>query len=511
MYDTCYNEESMIYLKPKKLDILGDRTSLEVYFNKTTADRSGIREGDLLDINFEEFETGATAIITNTIVEDGQLGIPASLWMRYKISEYEEVGIQVQGQAKSIMSIRKKILGGKLNYDEIREIMMDIATRRLSPVEMTYFASASYSPGFDEQEMYDLTKAMSETGVILDFKHLGPFVVDKHSIGGLPSKGITPVVVSIMASLGFIIPNTSTRAITSPAGTSDILETMMPIALDETKIKEVVAKTNGCLVWGGGIDLAPADDILIQIERPLHVESYDKFIVSITAKKIATGITHVLIDLPYGEGTKVSEADAPKVAESFEKLCAKFGIKVYVYKRQAKGPDGNGIGPILESRDILWILERDEKRPVAMENVVLDMCARLIELTGKYNYQEAFTKARETLESKKAYAKFWEIAMAQGATTQLKGDDMKPGSYVYDIRAEKSGVIKRYDNHLIVSLTKALGAPYVKKAGIYIHKQPGDRVATGDIIATLYAESQNRLDLAKNTANENSLEWVIIE
>jgi AMP phosphorylase len=500
----------MIYLRPKKLDILGDKTSLEVYLNRETADHSGVREGDLLDLSFLNLETGAIAVVTDTLVGTDEIGLPASLWTSYKVSTYELIAVEVQGQAKSVQFIRKKILGHKLNYEEIRQIMFDIAKKRLSPVEMTYFASASYSPGFDEEEMHDLTKAMAETGLIMNFKGVGEYVVDKHSIGGLPSKGITPVLVSLIASVGLIIPNTSTRAITSPAGTSDIMETMMPIALEEHEIMEVVKKTNGCIVWGGGLDLAPADDILIQIERPLHVESYDKFIVSITAKKIATGITHLLLDVPYGEGTKVPDKDVPIVAGAFEKLCAKFGMKIHVYKRLAKGPDGNGIGPILESRDVLWILERDKRRPVGLENLALDMSARLMELTGKWTYEGAFKELRHHLESGKALDKFWEIGKAQGATEIIKGDDLQPGNFTFDVKAQKTGLIDRYDNHHIVSITKALGAPYVKKAGIFVHRQPGERVSEGDVIATLYAESQNRLQLAEKIAHEVRESWVRI-
>ena len=303
----------MIYLLPKKLDILGDKSSLEVYLNRFTADQYGIKEGDLMDLYFVGHETGATALITDTFVDDGHIGLPAALWNAMPISELDMVAVEIQGQANSVKFIRKKIKGERLSYDEIKEIMNDIAKRRLSPIEMTYFASTSYNPGFDDREMYDLAKAMADTGITLDFSAKGGMVVDKHSIGGLPSKGVTPVIVSLMSSLGFIIPNTSTRAITAPAGTTDVLETMMPVALSEEQIKRVVSETNGCLVWGGGLDLAPADDILIQIEKPLHIESYDKFVVSIIAKKLAAGCQYVLIDLPYGETAKVPQEDVAKV------------------------------------------------------------------------------------------------------------------------------------------------------------------------------------------------------
>lgn len=375
---------------------------------------------------------------------------------------------------------------------------------------MTYFASTSYNPGFDDEEMYHLTKAMADTGIIMDFSELGKPVVDKHSIGGLPSKGVTPVLVSVLSALDFVIPNTSTRAITAPAGTTDILETVMPVSLDEKGIKRVVAETNGCLVWGGGLDLAPADDILIQIEKPLHIESYDKFVVSIIAKKIAAGCEYVLLDLPYGETAKVPESDVPKVSKAFEDLFEKFGIKVHVYKRQAKGPDGFGIGPKLEMRDVLWILERDKRRPVMMENLALDMAAQLMALTGKYTYQSAHEVLRETLESGTALKQFWKIAKSQGALTIVSAHELEPGQFTYDIKASKSGIVKNFDNHMIVQTTRALGAPYAKGAGIYLHCQVGDRIAEGDVVATLYAEAQSRVDLAVKNLDGHQDGWIIV-
>lgn len=500
----------MIYLRPKKLDILGDKSSLEVYVNRFVADQFGIKEGDLLDLYFVGHETGATALITDTIVDDGHIGLPAAIWNSFPVSELDRVAVDVQGQAKSVAYIRKKIKGEKLTYDEIHEIMFDIAKRRLSPIEMTYFAATSYNPGFDDEEMFFLAKAMADTGIVLDFWSSQGLVVDKHSIGGLPSKGVTPVIVSLMSKLGFIIPNTSTRAITAPAGTSDVLETLMPVALSEEDIRRVVMETGGCLVWGGGLDLAPADDILIQIEKPLHIESYDKFVVSIIAKKIAAGIKYVLLDLPYGETAKVSSADVPKVTKAFEDLFAKFDIKVHVYKRQAKGPDGNGIGPILEARDVLWILERDRRRPLGMENLALDMSAQLIALTGKYTYQGAHEILRETLESGEAYKQFWKIGKAQGAQKIVKGDDLVPGHYMFDIKSTKSGIIKNFDNHKIVQITRALGAPYAKGAGIYLNHQVGDRITDGEVVATLYAEAQNRVDLAVKNLDGTPDDWIIV-
>ena len=198
----------------------------------------------------------------------------------------------------------------------------------------------------------------------------------------------------------------------------------------------------------------------------------------------------------------------PKFATAFEKLFTKFGIKVFVYKRQAKGPDGNGIGPILEARDVLWILERDKRRPIGMENLALDMAAQLIALTGKYTYEGAHEILRETLETGEAYKQFWKIAKAQGAVKILKGDDMIPGAYKFEIKSTKAGIIRTFDNQKIVQATRALGAPYAKGAGIYLNRQIGDRVAVGDVLAVLYAEAQSRIDLAVKNLDGQQDGWV---
>src|SRR3989344_5047460 len=202
----------------------------------------------------------------------------------------------------AINAVRKKLLGKNLSYEEIYAIMDEISKKRFGDILTTYFAASGYSKGFTNQELYYLTKAMVETGEKLEFSGI---VADKHSIGGVPATRTTPIVVSIVAAAGFKIPKSSSRAITSPDGTADDMEVLAPVKLSKQKILEVIKKTNGCIVWGGSFHLAPADDIIIQVEKPLLLESYDKVVVSIMAKKIAFGSNHVVIDLPYGQMVKV--------------------------------------------------------------------------------------------------------------------------------------------------------------------------------------------------------------
>ncbi len=498
----------MIYLKPTKLDIQGSKESVEVYINEVTAKRFGIREGDLLVVYLRDVEIGSIVVLTNTIVKDDEIGLTRSVWQKYLVSQTVPVVVELHGQARSVRVIRDKIQGERLDYQGAFQIMDDISKHKLTPVEMTYFAATSYNPGFNEEEIYYLTKAMVNTGERIDFSDVTPMTLDKHSIGGLPAKGVTPVIVSMLAALGYYLPNTSSRAITSPAGTSDVLEVLMPMALNAEEIKDVVKKENACMVWGGALNLAPADDILIQIEKPLHIESYDKFVISIMAKKISMGITHQLIDVPYGTHAKVPESDVDKVKSMFEEVARKFNMNLTVYTRKAYGADGNGIGPILEARDVLWILERDPKRPIGIENLAIDMASELMVLTGDYKKTDAILKLREVLDSKKALEKFWAIAMAQGAKHRVKPDDLEAGPYTKDVFINKTGVVKAFDNHKIVRLTQALGAPYAKKAGIYLHYFVDEQVRAGDIVATLFAETHSRLALAEKLLSEMGDTWI---
>ena len=257
-------------------------------------------------------------------------------------SEEEELAIALE-------AIQKKLVGKTLTDREIYSIMDEIARNRLGEVLTTYFAASGYSKGFTNKELYYLTRAMVDTGDHLEFSGI---VADKHSIGGVPGTRTTLIVVPIVAAAGFTIPKSSSRAITTPDGTADDMEVLAPVVLSKDKIYKIVKKTNGCIVWGGSFGIAPADDIIINIEKPLLFESYDKILVSIMAKKVAFSSNHVVIDLPYGKMVKVHRVkDAEILKEKFEYLARKFKIRIKVLIHKTDEPAGRGIGPILETRE----------------------------------------------------------------------------------------------------------------------------------------------------------------
>lgn len=408
----------------------------------------------------------------------------------------------------ALEAIRKKLVGKKLSYKEIFAVMDAISHEQLSPILTTYFAASGYSKGFSNEEMYFLTKAMINTGEQLHFKGI---VADKHSIGGVPGTRTTLIVIPIVAAAGFLIPKSSSRAITTPGGTGDDMEVLAPVTFTKDQIYKIVKQTNACIVWGGSVDIAPADDELIKVEEPLLFESYDKILVSIMAKKIAFGSNHIVIDLPYGLHVKVHRrADAEVLKRKFEYLARKFKVKLEVYLHDTNQPAGRGIGPLLETKEALKVLEQTDDRPRDLEEkalilagMLLDMCLKdapkelQVQISNEFGNGKAW--ANYILSSGHALKKMREIIKAQGGNFAIISDDLKPGQYTYAVKAEKGGIVKGVDSINITIIAKILGAPLHKKSGLYLHKKSGELVKPGEVIMTLYSETKRNLDEAKDS------------
>ncbi len=408
---------------------------------------------------------------------------------------------------EALKAIQKKLIGKTLSYKEIYAIMDEIAHDRLGDVLTTYFAASGYSKGFTYDEIYYLTKAMVETGEHLHFKGI---VADKHSIGGLPGTRATMIVVPIIASAGFTIPKSSSRAITTPAGTADSMETIAKVTFDEKEIYEIVEKTNACIVWGGSFKIAPADDEIIHVEEPLALESYDKILVSVMAKKVAFGSNHVVIDIPYGSTMKVHhKEDAESLAKKFKYLAKRFDIKLEAIVTHASEPAGNGIGPLLEAADALKVLEQAKDRPLPLEKKSLDLAARLLELCLEdaegpikeeaAKFETTLAWATDILVSGRAHKKMMEIIGAQRGDASITSDKLHAGPFTKSVGADKKGVVKGIKSTNLTIIAKVLGAPQDHKAGLYLHKRIGDTVNAREILFDMYSETEHRLSEATDS------------
>jgi len=488
------------YLRSKNLDI-GEDNDFNIVLNRKDAERLGVREGEIAVVGMGEIELYANVMETDSKVVEGEVGLFEEIWKQYDISNGYSVFVDIPEPSKSLEAISKKLLGHDLSQKDLEMIMSDIGSRKLRETEIAFFISTFFNPGFNDQEIFWMTKGMAESGDILDFKGIkgnGELVADKHSIGGVAGKAITPTLVPLLVAGGLIVPNTSTRAITSPAGTSDILEVVMPVALSKERVMEVVKQTGGCMFWGGSLELSPADDVIINVERSLRIQEFQKVLVSIVAKKISMGVTNILIDLPYGKGSKVERPDDVTMLDrEFKKLFKKFNIECETIKRPIKGPDGRSVGPNLEIREALRILERDENKCEELEDVIVEMATRLFESTKVAERGQGKKFAQEILDSGKALEKFWEIAFAQGATKRVKSSEIHSAPLEFELLSDRDGIVKGINNIQLVTIARGLGNPKIKEAGITIEKMPGEEVKKGEKLLTIYATTEGRLQNGK--------------
>ena len=446
-------------------------------------------------------ETAVLDITQNSrIVPKGRIGIFEEIIASLNLKNNDTVEITAARKPLSIDFIKKKLNGQSLSKKEIDQIVWDIVHNKLSAVELAFFVAACYTNVMSTNETIMLTKSMVEHGDVLRLNRYP--VVDKHSIGGIPGNRTTLVIVPIIAAAGYTIPKTSSRSITSPAGTADTMEVLANVTFPIEKMKKIVLRTNGCIVWGGSLNLAPADDKIIAVERPLEIDAESQLLASIMAKKYSVSSTHILIDIPVNRDSKVkSRAEAVRLKKEFEKIGKKLRKHVKVIITDGRQPIGGGIGPALEARDILWLLKRDPRKPPDLEKKCIMMCEKIFAMAGVKNGRK---KALNILNSGKAYAKMIEIIKAQGGK-EIAAEDIKIGKFSFDICSSKRGRVKDINNIYISRIARIAGAPQDKGAGIYLYKHIGDRVKKGEKIFTIYSDSRHEFEYAKDVAKNSKV------
>lgn len=490
------------YLKIKKLDIKTGQSNIAL-LNGDEAIRYGIKAGDKIRISWPNHSVIAEANTSHRRVTPGFIGLYKDIWENIKIQPNTIVEINFLERAKSIKAIKKRLLGKKLTYEDFYQIFSDIAKGILTRTETTYFVASSFIRDYDNQELYFMTKAMAETGEMLKFPKP---VVDKHSVGGLAGNRTTMIVIPILASLGLTIPKNSSRAITSPAGTADTMEVLAPVSFSVAEIKNIVKKAGGCLVWGGGLNLAPADDKILKVSYPLSMEPYDKMLVSIMAKKVASGVTHLIIDMPVGPTTKIPNMIiARSLEKKFKYIATKFGIKIKVIMIETEDPVGMGVGPALEARDVLRVLQQKDNYPADLANKSIHLAGELLELVGKAKLGKGSRMAWEALESGAAWKKMQQIIKLQGGNPDIDPNDIVLAAHKKYYVAPKSGRINFTDNKNINVIARILGAPADKLAGLYLNKEYDDHVKKGERLFTLYARTRERLKLADAALKKQSI------
>ena len=487
-----------------KIKILKWSAGLPVaMMNKKTAENIGVHAQDRISIKTfsrksQDFST--IVDIVEKIVRKNELGVSSEIAQRLNLKRGQRVDVNLAELPDSLEFIKKKLLNKKLSKEEIYKIIEDIVDNSLSEAEIALFISAMHQQGMNFEETIDLIKAILKYGNTLKLNK--KIIVDKHSIGGVPGNRTTPIVVSICAAADLTIPKSSSRAITSAAGTADVIESVAKIEFSREELKEIVDKTNACMIWGGSLGLVPADSRIIKVEKMLKIDPKAQLLASIFSKKLAMGSNvhskFILIDIPYGKGAKVSKQHAMELKKDFEKLGRYFNKKVKVVLTDGKQPIGNGVGPVLELMDVVKVLDPKQQGPKDLEEKAVFLAGLLLEMAGKAKKGKGVELAKEILYCGKALDKFKEIIKTQKG--HLNG--LRYGKYKKNVFSKRSGKIIEIENKKINLLARTAGCPLDKSSGVYIYFHVGEKVKKKEKILTIYAESKSRLREAVRFYNE---------
>jgi thymidine phosphorylase len=474
LHRDCHVYRSEGFQALNKVELSGEGSIRPVLAVLNVVDDAGITTPDQLGLSEQAFD---------------QLGLP----------EGAAATVSHAKPPASLHAVHRKIAGQRLNYVDYEGITLDIVAHRYSKIEMAAFLVACSETGMERDEVLYLTRAMAASGERLDWEE--PLVADKHCIGGIPGNRTSMLVVPIVAAHGMFIPKTSSRAITSPAGTADTMEVLARVELPLDRLDEIVRRQRGCLAWGGTARLAPVDDILISVERPLSMDSPGQLVASILAKKLAAGATHLLIDIPVGPTAKVHhQMDALRLRKLFEFVGDRVGLHLEVMITDGRQPIGRGIGPVLEARDVMQVLENDPNQPRDLREQALQLSSRILEFDPDVRGGQGYILARDILESGRALEKMQAIVEAQGASDAPR----EPGRLRNTIDADRDANVAAIDNRQMARIARLAGAPMDKGAGVDLYKKVGDSVARGEALYAIHAEFDADFAFACETAAQNS-------
>jgi AMP phosphorylase len=479
-------------LKVELLPILTGGSRIAI-LSEESASSLGVHSSDRIRIKYGNQEMIAIANIAEYF-SNKRIGLYDETARALGVKEDETVSVQLAPLPESLFNVRAKLHGERLRENDIVTIVKDVVERHLSSAEISAFLTALSIHGLSTSENEALSRAMVATGKTLNFGE-GP-ILDKHSVGGIPGDKTSMLVVPIVAAAGYTIPKTSSRAITSPAGTADRVETLCPVNLNIDEIKNAVAKTGGCLVWGGALELAPADDLFIQVEYPLGIDPM--LLPSILSKKKAMGATHVAIDIPTGMGAKIkSRTEAYTLASDFVDLGKRLGLNIQCALTFGDQPLGCGIGPALEAREALATLMGGG--PPDLRDKAVSLAGMLFEMVGVENGR---AKAEEMIDSGKAMAKMREIIAVQGGNPKVQPDDLPVGCENVEVKSDRAGKVIWLSTDNIVRIAREAGAPKEKGAGMILHSKLGDTVHRDSVLFEIYADRSSKLTSALELAKQ---------
>ena len=409
--------------------------------------------------------------------------------------------------------IEKKKRGNTLTSDEIKYAVNGLLDGTVKDYQMSSLLMAICLKGMNAEETTELTMAMRDSGDVLDLSDIGKTVVDKHSTGGVGDK-TTLIVGPVMASLGVPVAKMSGRGLGITGGTIDKLDSIPGFSSDVSDEKFIsLVKTVGMVDAAQTKNLAPADKVLYALRDVTGtVDSIPLIASSIMSKKLASGADGIVLDVKCGSGAFMTDFESAKcLANAMIDIAHLAGKKCTAVISDMNQPLGYSVGNLLEVREAIHFLSGKTQNP-RLYKLVVELCSQMFKLSDEYtdlSDSEVEITIKDAISSGKAYAKFKEFVCAQGGDVHfvenVESDSLVIEDIKLDIVAKKSGVITGIDAEKIGRASLALGAGRETKeseidlnSGIEFKKVVGDRISKGDVIASLYAATGEKLRVGES-------------
>ena len=397
--------------------------------------------------------------------------------------------------------------GKELSEDDISKIVLEYAKGSVPDYQMSAFLMAAYLKGLNYSEIFSMTKAMINSGSMLDLSEIRGIKVDKHSTGGVGDK-TTLVIVPVLAACGLKVAKMSGRGLGFTGGTIDKLESIpgFRTALSKERVVEQI-KSIGATIAGQTADMVPADKKMYALrDVTATVDSIPLIAASVMSKKIASSSDVILLDVKAGSGAFAKNIEqAQKLADTMISIGRSFGKKVGAIISDMSQPLGRAVGNALEVEEAIDVLKGGG--PADLKELCIELCSAILYMSEQViSISDGRNRSIDCIASGTALEKFKMIISSQGGSADVVDDiSILPKA---DIRSElyssADGYVAEINCEKIGVAASILGAGRNKKedridpsVGIIVNKKIGDRVKNGDLLAVLYANDAEKLSNAK--------------
>lgn len=411
--------------------------------------------------------------------------------------------------------IRKKRDGGELSADEIHFFISGCCDGSIPDYQVTALLMAIWFNGMTEPEIFSMTTEMERSGDTIDLSKIEGVKVDKHSTGGVGDK-TTLALAPIVAACGLKVAKMSGRGLGHTGGTLDKLESIPGFSIYQSS-QEFIRIVNeiGLCITGQTGNLVPADKKLYELrDVTATVDSLPLIASSIMSKKLAAGADIILLDVKYGNGSFMSEADsALELASEMVKIGTGAGKKTAALITNMDIPLGYSVGNNLEIIEAVNAL-RGEGNSDFIE-VVIALSSELLYMAGLGDRESCIDIVDSVIKDGSALKKLRQMVFAQGGDPMyIDNPDLFPKSeHIEPVIAPIDGYIDHMDTEAIGRIAVSLGAgrevtegKIDHSAGLRLIRKTGDIVKKGEVIAWLHTNRQEALEAA-NSAYLSSLNF----